>query len=342
MGAPISTQDVLVPPESSAIFLVATVRAGVEADAREAIADVPGVIRAVAFRRPEARLTCVVGIGAHLWDRMYDAPRPRHLHPFEPIAGSVHTAVATPGDLLFHIRAHRPDLCFELATQIAARFDGLIDVVSEVHGFKFFDQRDLLGFVDGTENPSGVDAEAAVIVGEEDPAYAGSSYVIVQKYLHDLDAWNKLAVEQQELTIGRRKLDDIELPDSVKPSNSHVVLNTIVDEDGAERQIVRENMPFGEVGASEFGTFFIGYAADPGVTEEMLRNMFIGKPPGNHDRILDFSTAVTGSLFFVPTTTFLEDGPPAAKVPDSAETTTTEPTPDGSLGIGSLRRSGSP
>lgn len=134
----------------------------------------------------------------------------------------------------------------------------------------------------------------------------------VQKYLHDLDAWNALSVEAQELVVGRTKLTDIELADDVKPSNSHLALNVIADEDGNELKIVRDNMPFGSLGAAEFGTYYIGYAKTPRIIERMLTNMFIGDPPGNHDRILDFSTAVTGSLFFTPTQDFLEalPGPP--------------------------------
>ena len=146
----------------------------------------------------------------------------------------------------------------------------------------------------------------------------------MQKYLHDLAAWNALTVEEQEKAIGRTKLSDIEMPDDVKPANSHVALNTIVDPDGTERQILRDNMPFGEVGRGEFGTYFIGYAATPSVTEQMLANMFIGDPPGNYDRILDFSTAVTGCLFFVPSADFLDDlpDPPGAarRLPDTGST----------------------
>jgi putative iron-dependent peroxidase len=201
------------------------------------------------------------------------------------------------------------------------RLSGFAQVLDEVHGFRFFDERDLLGFVDGTENPEGIAAAEAVVIGEEDHEFAGGSYVIVQKYVHDLEAWNAMTVENQELAVGRTKLGDVELDDDVKPANSHVALNTIVDNDGTQRQIRRLNMPFGRVGTGEFGTYFIGYARTPEVTEQMLSNMFVGNPPGNHDRILDFSTAVTGNLFYVPTADFLDD-PPAA---------------DGSLGIGSLK-----
>jgi putative iron-dependent peroxidase len=315
MGAGAISQDVLAPPANAAVFLVVTVHRGSENEIGDLLADVAALTRAVAFRSPADELSCVVGIGAELWDRLYDLPRPAALHPFRTVAGAAHTAPATPGDLLFHLRARRLDLCFELARELMARLVGRVGVVDEVHGFRYFDQRDLLGFVDGTENPSGRAAIESVFVAGEDPAFAGGSYVIVQKYLHNLETWNALPVEEQELIIGRRKLSDIELPDADKPSNSHVAETTIVDADGSPRQIVRENMPFGAAGAGEFGTYFIGYAADPGVIERMLENMFIGNPPGNYDRILDFSTAMTGNLFFVPTADFLANPTVAAAPP---------------------------
>ncbi|MFF0270866.1 Dyp-type peroxidase [Kribbella sp. NPDC004536] len=321
------TQDVLREPAKAAIFLVVDVRPGSEDTARDLLADLAGLTRAVGFRAPDDQLSCVVGIGASMWRRLYQLPPPRDLHPFRGLSGARHTAPATHGDLLFHLRARRLDLCFELERQVMRRLAGHVKVLDEVQGFKYFDERDLLGFVDGTENPDGAAATAAITVGAEDPAYAGGSYVIVQKYLHDLDAWQALPVAEQERVIGRSKLDDIELTD--QPVNSHVAVNTIVDPDGTERQIVRDNMVFGSPGAAEFGTYFIGYAATPSVIERMLQRMFVGDPPGNHDRILDFSTAVTGSLFFVPTAEFLEA--PSTRGPASS--------PDGSLGIGSLRRS---
>ena len=303
------------------------------------LADVPGITRSVGFRVPDGELRCVVGIGSQMWDRLFGEPRPAGLHPFRELVGPKHTAVSTPGDLLFHLRARRMDLCFELARQLSKRLAGRTHVVDEVHGFKYFDERDLMGFVDGTENPTGRSAVTAAIIGDEDPTFAGGSYVIVQKYVHNLTTWNALPVEEQERVIGRTKLSDIELPDEVKPTNSHVALNTITDDDGEERQIVRDNMPFGRVGEGEFGTYFIGYAADPAVTERMLRNMFIGDPEGNYDRILDFSTAVTGTLFFVPSADFLDDPPglPETMYDDPAAPDDVAPPLDGSLGIGSLK-----
>jgi putative iron-dependent peroxidase len=331
-------QAVLTPLTESAIFLVLTVDPGAEDGVRDLLADVSGLRRSVGFRIPEGGLSCVVGLGSGLWDRLFGGPRPAGLHPFPEFAGPRHTALATPGDLLFHIRAHRLDLCFELAERLMNRLIGCAQVVDEVHGFRSFDERDLLGFVDGTENPEGAAALAAVAIGDEDPEFAGGSYVVVQKYLHDLDAWDALPVEEQERAIGRTKLSDIELPDDVKPANSHVALNTIIDDNGEQRQIVRFNMPFGSVGAREFGTYFIGYARTPDVIEQMLKNMFIGEPPGNYDRILDFSRAVTGNLFFVPSAAFLDDPPtPTPAQASTLDQPRASASPDGSLGIGSLR-----
>jgi putative iron-dependent peroxidase len=301
-------QEVLSPITEAAVFLVLTLEDGSEADVRDLLADVGGLTRSVGFRFPEGGLTCSTGIGSQAWDRIFGQPRPRELHPFRPLVGSKHTAVATPGDLLFHIRAHRFDLCFELAQRLMERLSGHAKAIDEVHGFRSFDLRDVLGFVDGTENPSGQAASDAVLIGDEDPGFEGGAYVVVQKYLHDLPRWDALKVEEQEQAIGRTKLSDIELSDDDKPSNAHVALNTITDEDGNERQIVRYNMPFGRVGTGEFGTYFIGYARTPTVVEKMLENMFIGNPEGNYDRILDFSTASTGNLYFVPNVDVLENG----------------------------------
>src|ERR1700678_3227259 len=262
-----------------------------------------------------------MGFGSEAWDRLFGSPRPAELHSFREFRAGARHAVATPGDLLFHIRAKRMDLCFELATQVMARIGKAVSPVDEVHGFRYFDDRDLIGFVDGTENPRGAAAVDAVLIGEEDAAFAGSSYVIVQKYLHDLDAWNALSTEAQERIIGRTKLADIELDDSVKPTSAHNALTTI-EENGKEVKILRDNMPFGKPAHGEFGTYFIGYSRSPRTVEQMLENMFVGKRPGNYDRLLDFSRAVTGNLFFVPSATFLddvtEDQPPVAEAPAPA------------------------
>jgi putative iron-dependent peroxidase len=324
----------------AAIFLVVTLNAGADHDAavRGLCVDLAALVRGVGFRSADGELSCVLGIGSAAWDRLFGAPKPQDLHPFREIRGR-HHAVATPGDLLFHIRAAQMDLCFELATQIMARLGGAVLAADQVQGFAFFDARDLLGFVDGTENPVDEAAIAATVIGEEDAAFAGGSYVIVQKYLHDLGKWNKVPVEEQEGFVGRKKLSDIELDDAEKPSFAHNVL-TSIEEDGEQLEILRGNMPFGDVAKGEFGTYFIGYARSPARIERMLENMFIGDPPGNYDRLLDFSRAVTGTLFFTPSATFLDNVPAEIGVlsnADEAPRSPRPPSPDGSLGIGSLK-----
>ena len=339
-------QAVAAPLTRAAIFLILKINSG--SDARDTIRafcpDLSALFRAVDFRDIEGGLSCVMGIGSDAWDQLFGQPRPAELHPFREIRAGARHAVSTPGDLLFHIRSKHMDLCFELATQIMARIGSAVSSVDEVQGFRYFDDRDLLGFVDGTENPRGQEAVNAVLIGEEDQAFAGGSYVIVQKYVHNLDAWNQLSSEAQERIIGRSKLSDIELDDSVKPTSAHNALTTIV-ENGEEKKILRDNMPFGRPGYAEFGTYFIGYSRSPRITEQMLENMFIGRPPGNYDRLLDFSQAVTGSLFFVPSATFLDsvgasaqsnaaslEAPAPAESPKSADANN-----DGSLNIGSLK-----
>ncbi|MFF9072474.1 Dyp-type peroxidase [Streptomyces sp. NPDC014735] len=346
---PVAAQPVVAPLTRAALILVATVEPGGESVVREVLPDLPTIARSIGFRFPDACLATVTGFGSDVWDRLFAGPRPADLHPFRELRGTRHHAPSTPGDLLFHVRAERMDVCYEWAAQLLDRLGTAVRVVDETQGFRYFDHRDLLGFVDGTENPVGADARSAALVGAEDPDFAGGSYVVVQKYVHDLAAWNALSTEEQERVIGRTKFTDVELPDDVKPADSHVALNTITDPDGTAREILRANVPFGSFGQGEFGTYFIGYAADPDVTERMLRNMFLGDPPGTHDRILDFSTAVTGTLFYAPGAGFFADPPPSPAA--AAAGTPSEPVPvptqdpaairpdDGSLHIGSLHES---
>ena len=329
-------QAVLNSLSEAAVFLVVSAkdRPGAAERLRDVASDINGLARAVGFRQSaramgSGPLSCVVGFSSSYWDRIRPAAsaKPAGLHPFRPLTGAVHDAPATPGDVLFHIRADRSDLTFELSRQIMAAIGPWVTVEDNVTGFRYFDARDLLGFVDGTENPTGRSAAAAAVIGTEAAEVDGGSDVNVQKYLHDLAAWQALSTEQQERIIGRTKLDDIELDDDAQPDNSHVSLNTIVDENGVERDILRDNMVFGDAGAGEYGTYYIAYASDPAVTEQMLTNMFVGKPAGNYDRILDVSTPVTGTLFFVPSLDLLES---------LADDEITQSS-DGSLQIGSLK-----
>ncbi len=339
-------QPIATPLTRAAIFLVVTIRQDEPAFAamRSMCADLPALLRSAGFRDLGGHLSCIIGFGSEAWDRLFGNPRPVELHPFREFHAENRHAIATPGDVLFHIRAERMDLCFELASLIMTALGDVVVVADDVQGFQYFDNRDLLGFVDGTENPEGQAAADAVLIGDEDPAFAGGSYVILQKYLHDMAGWNALPTEMQERIIGRTKLSNTDLDLAVKPSSAHNAL-TIIVENGVEVKIVRCNMPFGQPGQGEFGTFFIGYSKSPRTIEQMLENMFCGRPPGNYDRLLDFSRPVTGNLFFVPAASLLDilaAGPEAApeatsQPPAGVSVPTLSPACDGSLAIGSLK-----
>jgi porphyrinogen peroxidase len=345
---PIDAQSVEAPLSRAAVFLVLTA-AGGDADLariREVLGAIGDLAKNVGFRDLGGRLSCVVGIGSALWDRLSPGRRPRDLHPFVAVEGPVHVAPSTPGDLLFHIRAEREDMTFELERQLLDRIGDAARVADETTGFRYFDARDLLGFVDGTANPTGAELPDAALISEDaDPDFAGGSYVVVQKYLHDMAGWAALSTEEQEAIIGRTKIDNIELDDDDAPRKSHKTLATIEDDAGGELAILRDNMPFGRPGAGEFGTYFIGYAARVWVIERMLERMFVGVPPGAYDRLLDFSTAVTGSTFFVPTAGMLDElaEPPGDEEPAAATAggpgtaAAARPAATTSLGIGSLR-----
>ena len=300
-------QTIIAPPSTAALFLVFTVDETTPETidtVRDLFADFPGLNRTVSFRYPDADLYGVIGIGARLWPLITSAPIPEQLHEFREIRGAKHSAPSTPGDLILHLRAASVDMCWELARIVMDRLANVATVVDETHGFKFFDNRDLLGFVDGTENPENSDAEDAVHISTPSTSpYINGSYLIVQKYLHDMNAWRKLPVAEQEKVIGRSKQDDIEMDDDAKPANSHIALANV----GDELKVVRDNMPFGRAGVNEMGTYFIAYARTFSTVKKMLDNMFVGNPESNYDRILDFSTAHTGTLFFVPSMDMLDE-----------------------------------
>jgi len=337
---PIAPQNVDAPLTRSAVFLVCVIVDGDDAlgTVRDALSDLDGLIKTVGFRDLDARLSCTVGIGSRVWQALTGVQQPAELHPFREIAGATHTAVATPGDQLFHIRAERQDVCFEFERLLLNSLGTAVRIADEVSGFRYFDDRDLLGFVDGTANPVGPDLPASTLVGDEDAAFAGGSYAVVQKYLHPLAAWQALPTEQQEAIMGRTKADGVELDDAVAGQKSHKTLATITDAAG-EHDILRDNMPFGRPGSAEFGTYFIGYARHLWVIERMLERMFIGDPPGLHDRLLDFSTAQTGSTYFAPPAAMLaalDDVPDAGSSPQRDDPPEGHPF-DPTLGIGSLR-----
>ncbi|KAK0391514.1 hypothetical protein NLU13_1014 [Sarocladium strictum] len=299
-------QAVDAPLTRCATFLVLAAKTGQDAlqTIRSTLSGIEGLSKNVAIRDLHSNFSCTVGIGSQIWDELTKLPRPSELRPLPVLKGRKHATVSTPGDLLFHIRSDRRDICFEFEKQLFTQLGESVSVIDETVGFRYFDARDLLGFIDGTANPVGQDAFHSAII-QDDAAALGGSYVVVQKYLHNLKDWQRLKTEDQESVIGRTKLDNVELDDAESGQRSHKTLATITDEQGEEHDIVRDNMPFGSPATGDYGTYFIGYSKKLWVTEKMLERMFIGVPEGKHDRILDFSTPVTGTTFFVPSTAFL-------------------------------------
>ncbi|MGA8122087.1 Dyp-type peroxidase [Rouxiella badensis] len=296
------------PMTSAAAFLILAVKDDSHslATVRSVIGSTDDLIKDVQVRTIEVQFTCNVGISSRIWSALSGKPMPKELAPFKEIKGAKHTAVSTEGDLLYHIRAGSADLIIEFEKLLLEAFGDSVTALDDVAGFRYFNGRDLLEFVDGTANPVGLALPEATIVGDEDPDYAGGSYVVIQKYLHNMAAWRAQKVETQEAIIGRTKFDNVELPDATEGQKSHKTLCTIEDSQG-EYDILRDNMPFAVPGKGEYGTYFIGYCRYLWVIEKMLERMFIGNPPPLHDRILDFSTAVSGVTFFVPARKFLSD-----------------------------------
>jgi putative iron-dependent peroxidase len=288
-----NSQNVLDYPNNNTIFMVWNFKKDtpIKKAFKALCALITNLNNSANTRFPNSKASIVMGIGYDAW-ALLDLPKPL------PIAGVKHTAVATPGDLHFHIRSDIHSFCIDTASAISDILTEIALSVLEIHGFRYWDSRSILGFVDGTENPHEADRPHFGIIGDEDPYY-----LFVQKYIHDMKAWKSLPVAEQEKVIGRSKADDIEMSEDVKPSNSHSALANV----GDDLKIVRDNMPFGNVSTNEMGTYFIAYASSFNTVKKMLTNMFVGVPKGNYDRILDFSRPETGMLFFVPTLDMLDD-----------------------------------
>ena len=293
-------KGILPEPNQNALFLILRVRDAATNGAAVAkvLADTPALVDAIAANDTGAGLVCTVSIGPGFWDVISPGKRPAGLRPFPAVQVAGRTAPSTGGDILFHMISKREDLNFAFALQLMSRLGDAVEVMDEVHGFRYLDARDLTGFIDGTENPKG-DAERAgvALIGSEDADFAGSSYVFTQRYIHNLKKWATLSTEQQEQVIGRRKPDSEELPDTIKPPTAHIS-RTVIEENGAELEIVRHSFPYGTV--REAGLFFIAYSKSLDIPEKMLSRMMGVSGDNLHDHLMDYSQAVSGAYFFAP------------------------------------------
>jgi putative iron-dependent peroxidase len=262
-----------------------------------AIRDILPTARTLAAREKRARLLCTLGIGSGLWDRLSPGNRPAGLRPFRAVEAKGRVAPSTGGDLLVQISSGRHDLNLDLAMELARCLQPVATLTEEVHGFRYRDSRDLTGFIDGTENPKGKARAAAALIGGEDPRFAGGSYVAVQRYVHDLERWRRLDDREQERIIGRTKRSSVELSKSKKPETAHIS-RVVIEQNGVELQILRQSYPWGTV--RESGLYFVAYTKSLDIFDLMLARIMGASGDGLHDRLMEFSRAVTGATYFAP------------------------------------------
>lgn len=299
-------QDVYKDAGESVIFTTLLLNHSDLEKEKDAIAEFSdmsnSIINSMRIRDPEAQANIAWGFGSDAWDYLFpNAPKPKELEPFQEIKGPKYTAVSTPGDIFIHVRAKKMSVIYELMDQFMEILRPITKVEDETHGFRYIEGRSIIGFIDGTENPAGIESiDYTLIDPAEDPEFANGSYAFAQKYIHNMDAWKNLKTEDQEKAIGRHKFSDRELDDDEKLKNSHNVVSKD-EENGVEHKIVRMNVPFSDPAKNITGTYFIGYSKDFAITNRMLTNMFT-----KSDRLLDFSTPITGNLFFIPSKTTLE------------------------------------
>lgn len=299
-------QNVLDSPNTNTVFMVWNFKENTNYKAifKDLCSLVINLNHTANTRFPGTQSSVILGISYDAWLKLdLPQPLPKELKPFQTIKGEKHQAISTKADIHFHIRSTHKSYCIDIVSNLTDLLNDVAICQEEIHGFRYWDGRSILGFVDGTENPQGEERIAFGLIGKEDISYQNGSYLFIQKYIHNMQAWKNLAVSEQEKVIGRTKTDDIEMDDEEKPSNSHSALANV----GDDKKIVRDNMPFGNMSTNEMGTYFIAYARKFSIVEEMLERMFIGEPAGNYDRILDFSEAKTGTLFFVPSFDLLDE-----------------------------------
>lgn len=291
---------ILPVASSNGLFLMFRRRLGRRADAelKAFFATLPAQADQLAAENPDAHFYAVLGFGAEVWPEFYPGEKPALLRSFPRISGAIHPAPVTSADVFLHLRAERYDLLHEFADRVVQASSHCLDVIETTHGFRYRDSRDLTGFVDGTENPVGDERADVALVGDEDAAWAGGSYLHVQRYVHRMETWHKLPVKQQEAVIGRTKESNEELSDEDKPLTAHIS-RVVIEEDEQELAILRQSLPYGTPGGDQ-GLYFVSYCKTPVNFEKMLAKMISPTSDGRVDHLLNFSRAVSGAAFFAP------------------------------------------
>ncbi|RVU29535.1 Dyp-type peroxidase [Neptunomonas marina] len=296
---------VVAPASSDALFITLNVKAGQRDQLRAALSDAYQRVASVCESYADNAPYSVIAVGSDFWDTLF-SERPRELTRFPELATDNYTMPATPADLFLHLRSNRRDVTFEMGKAAMQALGGICEVVEEVSGFRYLDNRDLTGFVDGTENPEGAHRAEVAVVGDEDHAFAGGSYIHVQRYIHDIAKWEKQPLKAQEDTYGRTKHDNIEYPSAEKPLSAHTKRASLKDEQGRSLELLRHSMPYGTT--TQNGLVFVSYCRTPHNFTEILRSMMgqAKSAAGTTDKVLQFTQAVTGAAFFAPSCEWFE------------------------------------
>ena len=299
-----STPQSAILPEAAqhALYIVINVKSKTDNVVKQC-ASLPTLINNIKQQHNADSLFASLAFGSDYWELIYSKGKPQHLKPFSQLGEGELCAPATGGDLFLHIHSDRKDMTYVLATAFLKSIKDDVTVLEEVEGFHYLDDRDLTGFIDGTENPEG-DERAEVALIDDDGDFNGGSYVLAQRYVHNLPKWEKVDDKEQEGIIGRTKPDSVELDDDVMPETSHVS-RVVIEEDGEELEIVRHSLPYGKA-SGDSGLFFLAYSKDNTILEKMLANMFGTSGDELHDHLMNYTTAKSSAYFFAPSVEMLE------------------------------------
>lgn len=301
-----TAQSVILPlPSDHARFIVLRLKDLTISELKQQIAALLSTRDRLITQHPNDQIKTAIAFGPELWSQLY-TETPTGFKQLNPEQGAFNMPVE-PADIFIHIASARADICFAMSQAFFTGIQTKVEVLDERPCFRFFDGRDMTGFIDGTENPQFPDDRAeTALLPEDAEAFADGSFIFAQRYIHDLAKWQQLKVDAQEQVFGRTKLESIELDDDVKPSNAHVARTVVEDEDGEEMEILRHSLPYGD-GKGEQGLFFVAYTNNLSIIDAMLQRMFGTSGDGIHDRLLHFTTAIDGAYYFAPSDELLEE-----------------------------------
>jgi putative iron-dependent peroxidase len=284
------------------VHLFLNAHEGYEPVIREALSQLPEIFDSITDQFSEAMFSGVVAIGASYWNELYPDKYPEGLKPFPAMSCDDRQMPGSPFDLYIQLRSDRQDVNYIASKRVMNLFGETVDLVEQVPCFRYLDGRDLTGFVDGTENPKGRKRREVALTSNMG-VFDSGSFVHVQRYRHHLKVWERLPTQEQELIIGRTKMDDVEFEKDEMPNTAHVKRANVKDENGNGRELMRQSMPYGDL--SQQGLLFVSYCANPDNFETILKNMVFGNDDGDYDHLLNYTSAETGAAFFAPSIEFL-------------------------------------